>query len=280
MSVPAPAPPVLLDGVLVPADGARVSALEPALTHGDGLFETVRVVAGRAVALGAHCARLTDSAGAIGLPSPTVEAWAALAGTLLSAAPGFPEAALRLQLGAPRYPEAPPMTLVTVRPLGPREATRRGGLDLWTIPWARAPRGGLGAHKLVSWSATPIAARTHPRGGDPTFEAVFTEGPDLLEGGTSALALLAGDQLRVPPLDGRIFASVTRARLLACAADLGLRVAVGPLTVADARAADAVLGLNALLPVSAARQFDGVPLYVSDAMKSRVDAIRRALDPA
>ena len=193
------------------------------------------------------------------MASPPESRWVALADELLAAAPALPEVALRLQLCGPRPPREA-TTVLTLRPLGAREATRRSGLELWTVPWARAPRGGLGTHKLTSWAATPVATRTHPRGQDPAFEVVFTEGAELLEGGTSALAVLVGDALCLPPLDGRILASVTRARLVALAPRLGLNVVERPLSRADVAASEAVLALNALLPVAVARSLDGHPL--------------------
>jgi branched-subunit amino acid aminotransferase/4-amino-4-deoxychorismate lyase len=274
------APPALVDGRLVPAAEARISLADPAFTHGDGLFETIRLLARRPVGIDAHLSRLCGSAEALRIPCPSPAAWRGLVTRLLAAAPELPEAALRLQLCAPRpdAPESLGTTALTLRPLGAREAVRRAGLALWTVPWARAPRGGLGGHKLVAWAATPIAARTHPNGRDADFEAVFTDGEALLEGGTTSLALLIGDRLQLPPLDGRLLASVTRARLVdGLAGRLGLSVTVSPVTREAALAADAVLALSALLPATPATSLDGSPLRLTQLGADTLAVIREAL---
>ena len=47
---------------------AVVAVTDRGLAYGDGLFETVRIVAGRAVLLDAHLARLKASAEVLGIP--------------------------------------------------------------------------------------------------------------------------------------------------------------------------------------------------------------------
>lgn len=61
---------VYLDGELVPVSEARVSVYDHAFLYGDGVFETVRVVEGRAFRLPEHLDRLERSAAAISLALP------------------------------------------------------------------------------------------------------------------------------------------------------------------------------------------------------------------
>ena len=61
---------VYLDGDLVPVAEARVSVYDHAFLYGDGIFETVRVVDGRAFRLRDHLDRLERSAAAIALDLP------------------------------------------------------------------------------------------------------------------------------------------------------------------------------------------------------------------
>ena len=59
---------IWLDGALRDAVTAQVSVLDHGLTVGDGVFETVKTVDGRAFALTRHLDRLARSARGLGLP--------------------------------------------------------------------------------------------------------------------------------------------------------------------------------------------------------------------
>lgn len=61
---------IWLDGQLVPKEQAKVSVYDHGLLYGDGVFEGVRVYAGKAFELVAHIRRLFDSAKAIRLTIP------------------------------------------------------------------------------------------------------------------------------------------------------------------------------------------------------------------
>src|SRR5206468_4031176 len=61
---------VWLNGRLVPAGRARVSALDRGLLHGDGAYDTWRTYAGRPFAVAAHVRRLAAAARTLALPSP------------------------------------------------------------------------------------------------------------------------------------------------------------------------------------------------------------------
>ena len=61
---------IWLDGGLQDAEDARVSVFDHGLTVGDGVFETLKAVDGRAFALTRHLDRLTRSARGLGLPDP------------------------------------------------------------------------------------------------------------------------------------------------------------------------------------------------------------------
>jgi hypothetical protein len=63
--------PVWVDGRLVDAGDARVSAFDHGLTVGDGEFETMRVYRGTPFALRRHLDRLARSAAGLALPLPT-----------------------------------------------------------------------------------------------------------------------------------------------------------------------------------------------------------------
>jgi len=58
---------VWMNGDLVPRDSAKVSIFDAGFVLGDGVWEGLRIVKGRIVALGDHLDRLWEGAGAIGL---------------------------------------------------------------------------------------------------------------------------------------------------------------------------------------------------------------------
>ncbi len=53
---------VYLNGEFVPEDEAGISVFDHGLLYGDGVFEGIRVYAGRVFELGAHITRLLGSA--------------------------------------------------------------------------------------------------------------------------------------------------------------------------------------------------------------------------
>ena len=88
-----------------------VPALDPAdrgLAYGDGLFETMRVAAGRIPWWDAHLARLARGAAVLGFPAPDAGWLKAQAGQLLEAAPEQAVLKLLLTRGAGGRGYAPP----------------------------------------------------------------------------------------------------------------------------------------------------------------------------
>ncbi|MGW2545394.1 aminotransferase class IV, partial [Kitasatospora sp. NPDC001574] len=59
-----------VNGSLVDSADPALSVLDHGLTTGDGVFETLKAVDGRAFALTRHLDRLTRSARGLGLPDP------------------------------------------------------------------------------------------------------------------------------------------------------------------------------------------------------------------
>ncbi|UEM03144.1 aminotransferase class IV [Skermanella rosea] len=123
---------IWLNGALTEADVARIDPADRGFTLGDGLFETIRVAAGRPCHLDRHLARLADGAAVLGIPLPmeTPEIAAGIASLL--AETEWAEAAVRLTLTrgpAPRGlppPDTPrPTLLATAAPASPPPAPAR-----------------------------------------------------------------------------------------------------------------------------------------------------------
>jgi para-aminobenzoate synthetase/4-amino-4-deoxychorismate lyase len=97
--------------------------------------------------------------------------------------------------------------------------------------------GGLGPHKWAD--RTLIDALSGPA-QTPLFCDLDGH---VLEAGYAAVAIVEGDTLVVPPLDGRLLPSVSRERLLATT---DKTVVLEPITLKRARRADAILLTSAL----------------------------------
>ncbi len=204
-----------------------------------GIFETLLVRDGRALALDAHLARLGASASSLyraALPDQ-LESRVAQAAALVR----LPS---RLRLSARPGPDGVIEVSIEVLPLHTVPPAR---LRTWTLP------GGLGAHK---WSDRRLLSELERQARQAIPLLVDADGFILETSRHNVFALGRDGVLRTPPADGRILAGLARATLLIA----GEREAFeAPLRVADLRRAGAVILTNALgtTPVVA---LDGVPL--------------------
>lgn len=207
--------PVWINGALHAPDEARVSVYDHGILVGDGVFETIKAVRGKAFALTRHLNRLAVSAAGLGLPEPDLDA--VRQGTLdvLAAAPAWELARIRITytsgvgpLGSDRG-TAGPTAVVAVAPQAPFPATA----DVSVVPWPRNERGALTGLKTTSYGDNAKAlAYAHDRGG---AEAIFGNlAGNLCEGTGSNVFLVRGGRLVTPPLSSGCLAGVTRALVL------------------------------------------------------------------
>lgn len=239
---------------------------------GLGLFETMLVVGGRPVELDAHLERL-----AAGLRR-VYEA------ELPASARALAERRARgLDLGRLRVTVAPaPTGLSTDAVAAPVEEAdvfpaRERGASLRGL----ALPGGLGRHK---WADRRLLDRAG--GGERDLPLLLDGDGTVLEASrASVFAVIEGVPV-TPPADGRILPGVTRARVLALAARLGLAPAERELRIADLLAAEEVFLVGSVRGVEPARSLDGVELgdagEVSRALAAELQRrwIGRALDLA
>jgi branched-chain amino acid aminotransferase len=200
-----------LDGGLQDIESARVSVFDHGLTVGDGVFETVKAVGGRAFALTRHLDRLTRSARGLGLPDPDIDEVRRACAAVLEANP-MPLGRLRITytgghgpLGSDRGDQGP--TLVVA--LG--GTTRRpDSTAVITVPWTRNERGALAGLKTTSYAENVVAlARA---AGQGATEALFgnTAG-QLCEGTGSNVFVVLDGEIHTPPLASGCLAGITRA---------------------------------------------------------------------
>ena len=194
--------PVLtsVDGEITEAGEARIAPGDDGLLRGDGVFEVIRLYAGRPFALGDHLDRLERSAAAIELPvqrDPLEAEISALLGRF-----GRHDGQLRLVLtrGGRR--------LAFTEELPPRGET----IELATVRYS--PTIILTGVKSLSYAANMQATRLAQARG--AGEAVLVRPDDVvLEAPTSSLFWVTpGGEIRTPSIETGILASITRDRIV------------------------------------------------------------------
>jgi branched-chain amino acid aminotransferase len=189
-------------------------AHDHAVTAGDGVFEVLKVVDGRAFAVERHLERLTRSARGLGLADPDIDAVrrglaAVLAGDRLSLG------RVRITwtggmapLGSDRG-DGPPSLIVIAEPMDPWPDSAA----VVTVPWPRNERGALAGLKTTSYGENVRAlAHAKSHGGS---EAIFANlQGHLCEGTGSNVFYVVDGELRTPTLASGCLAGITRQLIL------------------------------------------------------------------
>ena len=223
-----------VDGSIGPAEEARIPVTDEGLTRGDGAFEVARLYGGRPFALEDHMARLATTCEGLRLPYDE-DALRAEIGALLEEA-GRVDELLRVVLtrGGRR--------ILTIEPQPPRPASAR----VATVTYA--PNRVLDGLKTLSYAGNMLAGRLAREQGFDEALLVTPHGR-VLEGPTWTFFWVAEGRLYTPPLEDRILASITRAKVLE---DSGGTEAV--CTLDDLRAADEAFiasTVRELMPIAA-----------------------------
>jgi branched-chain amino acid aminotransferase len=246
---------VWVNGRLVEAAEARVSPFDHGLLTGDGVFETMKIVAGRPFAVRRHLDRLARSTAGMRLPCPSrqlvlaaiddvIRANAIDAGRLRVTVTGGPGA-----LGSDRA-AVEPTVIVAAGPLPDWPAAT----DVVVAPWPRNERGALTGVKSVSYGENVVAlAHAHDHGAG---EALFANlAGNLCEGTGTNVFVGIGGRLVTPPLSAGCLAGVTRELVMEL-----VDVIEDDLPVAAFLQADEAFLTSSTRDVQAVRAVDGRPL--------------------
>lgn len=228
-----------VNGRLV-GDEPSLRAHDHGLTVGDGVFETCKVVDGKAFAITRHLRRLGHSAAGLGLPEPDEDLLRAGIAAVLTQG-GLPFGRLRITmtggagpLGSDRA-KAPPTYVVLASPMVRPAASTA----VVVAPWTRNEYSAVAGLKTTSYAENVVAlAYARERGAGEALLA-NTRG-ELCEGTGSNVLLALSGELVSPPLSSGALAGITRELLLEWAAQDGLVIQERPVSLADLANADEV----------------------------------------
>jgi len=231
---------VWVDGELVEPEGPAVSALDHAVTVGDAVFETAKIVEGAPFALTRHHRRLLHSASGLGLPVPDL---ALVDKGVAAVLEGDPIAFGRLRysvsggvgpIGSDRG-EASLTTIVLAAPQPRPPASGR----LTVVPWTRNERSAVVGLKTTSYAENVVAlARAKQEGA---VEAVFgnTRG-ELCECTGSNVFVVVDGVVLTPPAESGLLLGITRELTIEWARAAGVAVREETLPLDVLQSADEV----------------------------------------
>ncbi|NUR81839.1 MAG: 4-amino-4-deoxychorismate lyase [Dermatophilaceae bacterium] len=201
---------VWVDGELVDPTGPSVSALDHAVTVGDGVFETAKIVDGRPFALSRHHRRLERSAAGLGLPPLDLGVVDKGVAAVLDG-PAIPFGRLRYSVTGgigPLGSDRDDSSLTYIVLAAPQPPPPESG-KLTVVPWTRNERSAVAGLKTTSYAENVVAlARAKQQGA---VEAVFanTRG-ELCECTGSNVFVVVNGTVLTPPVGSGLLAGITR----------------------------------------------------------------------
>jgi branched-subunit amino acid aminotransferase/4-amino-4-deoxychorismate lyase len=257
-----------VEGAVVPIEQARVPVLDRGFLYADSVYDTVRTYDHRPFLLGDHIDRLRRSAEQLWLPVPWSDG--EIEGIVDALLAGWPpgEASLRLIVtrgeggSGLAFPEPQaPRLIVLARPAGGLPAGAKHDGVAIARPRVPTKRDGRVPPDVKSGSylanvLTLRDARDH--GG---FEGLLrAKDGTWAEGTTSNLFVVRGGRLFTPGVAGSILPGVTRALVLALAAEAGVEAVEGPIDDAALTGADEIFLTASIKEVVPAVRLDGEPV--------------------
>lgn len=256
---------VSIDGQIVANEQAKISVLDHGLLYGDGLFEGIRVRAGRVFRIQQHLARLQVGARVIGLELPfSVEALGRIVTDTVRAF-GQKESYVRLlvtrgegPLGVdPTTCKKPTVVCIVAEIALYSEEQRAQGLSMITSSYRRPnPDAQDVAIKTLNYLGSALAKQEARRQG--VDEALLlNQSGRVAEAAVANIFALRGRALSTPPAIDGCLEGINRGAVLEIARDLGFSVAERSLGRRDLLAADEVFLTGSGAGVVGVRSLDG-----------------------
>lgn len=248
---------ILINGV----PQACVDATDRGLAYGDGVFRTLLVRDGTAIAWSHHCAKLAQDCAALKLPQPD---FSVLAAEVSAATQTGGEHAVKIIITRGKGPRgyAPPRTVETSRivmsgpsPQYPAEFSS-AGVRLRVCSLRLAAQPALAGIKHLNRLENVLARSEWDDPAVPEGLLLDAAG-NVVSGTMSNVIILEGKHLVTPDLSQCGVAGVTRRRVMAAAQGEDVACREEEISLARLRAADAVVLVNSLIGVWPARELDG-----------------------
>jgi len=254
---------LMLNGELMAPENATLPATDRALTHGLGLYETLKLVGGVPVFFEEHVARLDLGLEELGLERPCSRAEMAAQICRLSAANDTPYGACRVLVTAGPPQGRPGLLIQTDQRLFPARSLR-----VISYPGVRV-RAQL---KAMTVMQSYLAQRAATAAGADDAILVDDDGR-IVEGATSNMFLIRGGGLVTPPAEGAILPGVLRAKVEEAADAHGILVVETFARVADLRPDDGMLLTSSVRGIVPVGSVDGRELSVDEALLGRLRSL-------
>jgi branched-chain amino acid aminotransferase len=253
-------PLVMIDGLLVAPEQARVSVFDRGFLYGDSIFETLRTYGGRPFAVEEHLVRLEASAARTFLELPLPRAALADEIRRAVAAAGHDESVVRLMVTRGQGPlgldpslAGPPLRVVLVtRLVPPPAAAYERGVAVVTMSLQRVADGTPAEGAKVGNYLVAVLAMRRARAAGAAEALIVDARGRVVEGASSNLFLIRGGRLVTAPEDAGILPGITRARVLDAAHTRGMPIELRAPSLEELFVADELFvssSLRELLPV-------------------------------
>jgi branched-chain amino acid aminotransferase len=258
-------PTIWLDGSWYDRDTAMISVYDHGLLYGDGVFEGIRIYAGRIFRLQDHLDRLYDSAHAIWLTVPMPKAEMAAVTEEGVQRSGIKEGYIRHivtrgvgDLGLdPRKCASPSVVIITdTIKLWPEEVYETG-LKVVTAGTPIPQREALSPRvKSLNYLAHIMAKVEGIQAGADEVLMLDSSGT-VAEGSGQNIFVVKGSTVRTPPAHAGILKGVTRDVVMELAREAGYDVQESMLNRYDVYTADEAFFTGTAAEVVGIRQLDG-----------------------
>lgn len=258
----------IVNGTLLDPAEPAVSVFDSAVLHGDAYFETLRTYDGRPALLGAHLDRLGEAMAHAGFPDPPPAQ--IFEEEVAAAINEFSEGEVVVRITVSRGAReeglsAEPASTTRIITAHLIESSK-AGLD------AKVSYGPAPGYSYIRKSANyqrnvELLLAARELGCD---EVLIVDDGELIEAATANVFIVNGDELVTPDLR-RCLPGVTRAAVLALAADNGLTPVERRVEVAEVGPADEVFLTNSLIELRRVTHINKAPLA------GRAEGVVRAL---